>query len=237
MNFQRNHASILLCASVSLWLFLLSIPAEDAPSSPFLKPDAGPEEILNAFQSQWIAMKDYCCVLDTKVRRGEKSDHTILQFWFKHPNYFRSVVLEGNDKGVIVTRGAAGKIKAQKGGILSAIKLTLKEDDARLADPRGARLQDGDWGSLIGQFLHRRDQGWSFRRLPDEKVKGALCYVVQAEGRADDMGETREAFCFEKQTLTVRARRLWEGPTQVDDTVYYDVKLDQKLSDDFFNPN
>lgn len=209
--------------------------AADAPPAP-IAADAAPEDILRAFDSRWAALKDYSCSLDTKVRRGEKETHDVLDYAFKKPALWKSRVVKGADEGSTVARGADGKIRARAGGALGIIAITMKEDDARLKDPRGATLNEADWGFIARQFQKRRGAGWTFERLPDERIRGVDCAIVQAAGKADAMGETREALAFDKATLALKARRLWEGEAQVDDTVYDRVKLDQGLTDEFFKP-
>lgn len=223
------------CATILVLAGAAHTLAADPAAGP-IQPEATPEQILAAFDARWAALKDYSCKLDTKVRRGEKSTHDILEYSWKRPGLWRSHVLKGADEGSTVAKGADGKIRAKAGGVLSIITVTMKEDDARLKDVRGATLGQADWGFMVGQFAKRRAQGWAFTRLPDETIAGVECAVIQATGKADAMGETREAFAFEKANLAVRARRLFEGETQVDDTVYADAKLDPGLGDETFRP-
>lgn len=220
---------------------------EPAPAAPAAEPaaaaakpagalldDASPEAILDAFEARWKALKDCAFTMDTTVRRGTKEDRSTLRFGFRHPALFYSHVLGGRDEGTWVWRGADGRIRARKDGVLSLIKITMEPDDPRLADVRGARLQDADWGAMVRGFRRRAKAGWTFRRAPDAPIRGADCFVVEATGPADAMGETREAFHFEKANLNVRARGLWEGDRQVDDTLYYDAEIDRGLTADDF---
>lgn len=207
-----------------------------AESAAPLPEDATPEQVLDGFQTFWKNLKDYGCTMDTKVARGAKETISVLTFTWKRPGLFKSKVIKGDDEGSWVWREADMKIRAKAGGALSLIKITMKDDDPRLADVRGARLQDGDWGSMVGGFLKRGDQGWTFTRLPDETLKGTPCFVIQAEGKPDKMGETREVFYFAKADLSVRSRRLWEGAAQVDLTFYDDVKTNQGLTPEDLKP-
>lgn len=213
----------------------LLLCAADAPAPSLPGADATPDQILESFQAHSKTWTDYTLTMRTKVKRGDKSDNSLLSFSAKPPNYFRSNVIEGKDQGSTVARGKSGKIRAQGGGVLGVIIITMKDDDARLADVRGARLQDAGWDFMVAQFMRRKDQGWTFERLADETLRKEDCFAIQASGPADKLGETREVFLFSKKDMTVRARRLWEGDLLVDDTAYFDIKLNQNLTDEFFD--
>lgn len=193
-----------------------------------------PERVLAAFDERWAATKDYSCRLDTVVRKGDVEERSVLEFQFKAPNLFASRVAEGKDVGAWVWRGRDGRIRAKKEGALSLIKITMEPDDPRLADCRGARLQDADWGSLIAPFKRRAEAGWTFSRPPDEVFLGAECHVVRAEGPPDERGETREEFRFRKGSFAVLSRTLWEGDRVVDDTKYTEIRINRGLSDEDF---
>lgn len=226
---MRPTLSAAVLAACSI--FALALAAAQAPA---LKPDASPEEIMKAFESMWAELKDYSCTLDTKVQRGAKASHDILQYSFKKPMLWRSKVLEGADKGSSVARGPEGKIRANAGGVLGLVTVTMGEEDDRLKDPRGASLVHAHWGGQLALFRHWADLGWRYERLADEEIQGEPCYVLRAQGKPDAAGSYCMIMWFEKKTLAIRASKIWDGEILADDTVYRDVKIDQGLGDDAF---
>ena len=211
---------------VSVFLiFMIPAAYSQAPS---------PESLLNDLKTKWTSIQDYKCKMRSRNRLGDQKDEKKLAFSFKRPHQVRAEVLEGDKRGSVLTRDAAGLIRGKKGGVLGLVPITLSEDDEKVTNLRGRKFYLADWGSVIKEFFDWAKKGWKLSMLPDDKSLGSDCYVLQAEGKDSKNPVTRDVIFIDKASSLILCRKQYEGETLVNEVVWLDIQLNAGLDDSLF---
>jgi outer membrane lipoprotein-sorting protein len=193
-----------------------------------------PESLLNGLKAKWGTIQDYQTKMRSRNRLGGQTDEKKIAFSFKKPHQVRTEVMEGDKKGSVLTRDAAGAIRGKKGGVLGIVAITLKDDDERVSNLRGRKFYLGDWGSVIKEFFEAANKGWKLSALPDEKFNETDCYVLQAERNDSKSSVTRDVIWIDKANSLILCRKQYEGQTLVNEVVWWDIHLNVGLDDSLF---
>jgi outer membrane lipoprotein-sorting protein len=193
-----------------------------------------PESLLNGLKSKWGSIQDYHCKLRSRNRLGELKDEKKLDFYFKRPHQVRTEVLDGDKKGSVLTRDAAGTIRGKKGGVLGIVAVTLADDDERVSNLRGRKFYYADWGTVIKEYFDMAKGGWKLSSLPDEQFNNVACAVIEATGRDSKSAVTRDVIYVDKQNSLILCRKQFEGNVLVNEVVWWDIQLNAGLGDDLF---
>ncbi|MBI1785385.1 hypothetical protein HYR69_09600 [Candidatus Sumerlaeota bacterium] len=191
-------------------------------------------DILRQYQASLDALKDYHCKFHSFNRIGDKSDDKILDFYFKKPLQVRSIVVQGANEGSTIVRMEDGTLRAKKGGVLSIIVLTLKEDDERIHGIRGKKFYDAAWTLVLAEFTRRVNDGWKLERAPDETISGDLCYILTATGTEAQSKVDKDVLAIDQKTLYPRQRTEFEGEMKVNQSTYTEIEINPGLADDLF---
>lgn len=193
-----------------------------------------PESLLNNLKTKWNSIQDYQTKMRSRNRLGAQTDEKKFIFSFKKPHMVRTEVIEGDKKGSVLTRDAAGTIHGKKGGVLGIVSITLDEDDERVANLRGRKFYLADWGSVIKEYYEAAKKGWKLSLRPDEKFNGVDCHVLQAEGTDPRSAVTLDVIWIDKATSLILCRKQYEGQTLVNEVVWWEFKLNLGLDDSLF---
>lgn len=186
-------------------------------------------EILGLAGVAWEAVQDYACQTTSTNRRKGSLDENVLSIHFKRPGMLKHVIVEGPNKGVVITRDSAGNVKARPGGALGILVVSVKPDDPRLHDGRGIPFYQTDWGSELARLREWRDQGASFERLADEKDQAGEYWRIRVS-----LPPRVEEIWFDAGThLPRRFISIWEGELQRD-VRYDDIAINTSPADDVF---
>lgn len=201
-------------------------PAEPAPSA---------REILDQAKAKWETIKDYRCEMDSWSRRGDETRQQLLDFNFKKPLMARSMVIEGYNKGGVATRDKDGALRGRKGGVLSLVTITAKEDDERIRNLRGVTFFNGNWGMILKEFDEEIAAGMEVKRLNDVKIGGRMCYQVEVTGTKPNSKVTRDVLYLDTESNLITRRVQFEGKTKVSQTTYSKAELNKNQPDEFFH--
>jgi outer membrane lipoprotein-sorting protein len=176
----------------------------------------------------------YACTMQSFNRLGAESSTKTVRFTWARGGRVRMEVVEGPDKGSVLTRDGQGQLRGRKGGFLKMIAVTLKEDDRRVVNLRGRKFYEADWGSVIQEIRAREQAGWAVQPLADDAVKGAACRVVELVAPAGSSGVTRDRVWISRDRDLILRRQQFEGETLVNDVTWWDVELNPAVEDALF---
>ncbi len=198
-------------------------------------PELTAEEIFELAASRWEEIQDYHLTADVFTRRGDETQHRVLDYVFKRPSLYRSTEIEGDQEGSTATYNAEGVIHGRRGGLLSAIILTLEPDDERIRNLRGQRFFDSSWGNEIQEARDEMAAGWELVRLDDEVYEGSPCYVIATNAHPEMSEVTRREYWIDKQAHIFVRRREFEGDVLVRDSKYTNIEINVDPDDSLFS--
>ena len=218
-----------LAQSACLALLLVVLPAT-------LGADAPPrtaQEAVDRFEEAYRAIDDYQVRLYQWCRSGRRYERRIIDFYFKRPRLIRMDILKGNrpfDDGSVGLYDGGEQVQGRKGGILSAIVLTVSKHDATATTVRGVTFDQSDLqgilerlrnGFRIGEVQLRIEGGWYWLHLipRDPAAYGNV---------------TRETVAFEPATFLPVYSETFEGDLQVEFARWTDYVLNVGLPDELF---
>jgi outer membrane lipoprotein-sorting protein len=197
--------------------------------------DKGAKEIVGDVQAKWQTIRDYHCKMQSNNKLGQEKDLKQIEFWFKRNQQVRTEVLDGDKKGSTLTRNDAGRIRGRKGGLLKVVAVTLDENDERIYNLRRRKFYHADWGTVIGEVVSRIKNGWQVERMADETFNNAPCFVVALTGRDRDSRVTKDMLWIEQSSHLILRRKQYEGTDIVNEVLWWEIQLNQDLSDDLFD--
>ena len=200
--------------------------------------DAAPlsaQEILNSIEEKVVSIEDYHYISKSIERLGDQTDEKVLDIWFKRPDLFRSLVVEGANEGGTVTQNRDGVIHGKKGGVLGLIVLTLEADDERIRGLRGRRFFETGWEQEVEEIKGRVTDGWQLERLEDKRIDETDCYVLKVSGTSEDSAETEEQVWVDRDSYLLKRRQAYEGDTLVRDVVYTQIEINLDTPDEQFS--
>ena len=197
--------------------------------------DKGAKEILGDVQAKWQTIQDYQCKMQSNNRLGQEKDLKLVQFWFKRKQQVRMEVLDGEKKGSTLTRNDAGRIRGRKGGLLKIVAVTLDENDDRIYNLRRRKFYYADWGTIIDEVVGRIKNGWQIERMADETFNKTPCFVIALTGRETNSRVTKDMIWIDQSSHLILRRKQYEGSDIVNEVLWWDIQINQALSDDLFD--
>ncbi len=109
-----------------------------------------PDSLLTQIQSRLSEIRDYTCTFESYERLDKKTQDRTYEFKYMAPGWIRMKIIKGDNKGAEVAYNPeTKKVRAHKGGLLSAIKLTLDPSDKKVTSLRGYKITDAPFPALI----------------------------------------------------------------------------------------
>ncbi len=250
MNLTIGYLARLACAALAMLLLCVGCSGGKAGSSVVVKEEAAStdgsegdaeatplsaEEILKSIEDKVAQIDDYHYISKSTERLGDEIDEKVLDIWFKRPDMFRSLVVEGANEGGAVTRNREGVIHGKKGGVLGLIVLTLKEDDDRIRGLRGRRFFETGWKQEVNEIKGAVADGWPLERLDDRRIDETDCYVLKVSGTREGSAETEEQIWVDRDSYLLKRRQIYEGETLVRDVVYTQIEINLDTPDEQFS--
>ena len=208
----------------------LQTVAEPATNSLAHEPVSA-EDILAIARDRWQRIDNYKCTITSVNLMGNKLNHNVLAVMYKRPSHFRHMIVEGHNRGVLLTYD--GKIvHARPGGLLSLMTVTMDPSDQRLIDGRGRPFFESDWGSELNRCSQVVAEGGTLARKPDEVIDEEPCWVIEAQtpGPVQDVSEL---WLSQKTQLVKRVVNRRRGEV-LRDARYSNVALNTSLNDSEF---
>ncbi|MCD6087527.1 MAG: DUF1571 domain-containing protein [Candidatus Hydrothermae bacterium] len=129
--------------TLSTVFMIASLYAFQADSGPIVK-----------LKSSFDSILDYTCILESFVRKGDKKEVRTYEYRYMKPGWVYMKILKGDNKGaVVIYNPETGKVRARKGGILGAIKLTFDPTDKKVLSIRGHRVDESHMGAILNRWL------------------------------------------------------------------------------------
>lgn len=194
-----------------------------------------PQDLLANVEQAWKGIRDYQCKMQSNNKLGQEKDMKQIEFWFKRNHQVRMEVLDGKNKGSLLTRNDRGRIKGKKGGILRLVTVTLDDTDERILNLRGRKFYEADWGTILSEFAERTKAGWKVEIVDEEKVGGTPCRVLVATGSETESRVSKDMMWIDKKSHLILRRKQYEGENLVNEVLWWDIRLNSGLSDDLFS--
>ncbi|MBI9098461.1 MAG: hypothetical protein JEY91_08275 [Spirochaetaceae bacterium] len=157
-----------------------------------------PSEVVHLFGEHLNTIKDYQCRMYEWSIKGKKEEIRYINFYFLSPRLIRMDILKGNragDTGSIGVLREDGRVRGRKGGILSAIAVTVDREHGLATTIRGVTFDESDAIAAHERLLFLLDNsqidlfedpsGWLFE-----------CYLFE-----EDEGVTREVLFLDRLTM------------------------------------
>ena len=113
--------------------------------------DSGP---VMEHKSSFDRIQDYTGILESFIRKGDKTEERTYEYRYMKPGWVYMKILEGDNKGaVVIYNPKTEKVRARKGGILGAIKLTFDPTDKKVLSIRGHRVDESHMGAILNRWL------------------------------------------------------------------------------------
>jgi outer membrane lipoprotein-sorting protein len=111
--------------------------------------DIRAREILLEVSRRFSSVHSYRCMLSTICRRDNREERRLYNYSFQVGKLIRMEISAGKDRGAtLVYRD--GVVRARRSGLLSFITLTFKPSDRTVTTIRGGRVDQTDFGFIIG---------------------------------------------------------------------------------------
>ncbi len=142
-----------------------------------------PDSLLDALGQKLQSIQDYTCVLESYERLGKKEIQRTYAYQYMRPGWVKMVITAGDSKGARLSYNPdLGKVRAAKGGILGAIKISVSPENRRVRSLRGGRVDRSGWPEVLRELRHllsTADTAWvkdsaGFWILEMQGVEGEL---------------------------------------------------------------
>lgn len=216
----------------------LSAGAQEEPTETaggaMLNPEKTAQVLHAELKKTLEGIKSVHCKFRSFNRRDDLSNEKLMEFWYEEPLRARSLVLEGDNLGGVVTINAEGKLRGKKGGVLGLLVLNLEPTDERIKGLRGKLFYEGSWHRIERDFDRRVKAGWKMERKQDRKLAGDPCYVIAIEGKEETSKITRDVLLIDQKTGAMRQRLEFEGKVKVSDSIFTDIVINPTLDASLF---
>lgn len=189
------------------------------------------------------SVNDYQCYLYEHVWNGKKESNNRWVYKFLRPQYIYMESQEGTRKG-----DKAGydcetkKVTGRRGGILSAIKLTLDLSNSLVKNIRGATIAESDWPYKIDYWkkimaFEQVEKTAGIKEWTnDDKTKSDI-YFVKLNNVPHDKFKLDSIIIYVDTTGMIKGFYSYENGKLAEDIFYKKVKLNQGLvRDDLICP-
>ncbi|TVQ36277.1 MAG: hypothetical protein EA384_14700 [Spirochaetaceae bacterium] len=196
-------------------------------------PPATASEAVDRFEEVYRSIHDYQVRLYQWCRSGRRYERRIIDFYFKRPRRMRMDILTGNrpfDDGSVGLYLGGDKVVGRKGGILSAIVLTVNKYDAIATTVRGVTFDQSD----LQGILDRLRNGFTIGEVELELRGGWYWLHILPHDPEGYRGVTRETVAFDPQTFLPIYSETFEGELQVEFARWTDYILNAGLPDELF---
>ncbi len=131
-----------------------------------------PDSLLQKVQERLSEIRDYTCTFESFEQLGNKTQDRTYEFKYLASGWIRMKIIKGDNKGAEVAYNPeTKKVRAHKGGLLSAIKLTLDPSDKKVTSLRGYKITDAPFPALVTMLqeaiqdagsvaLQQKDEEW-----------------------------------------------------------------------------
>ncbi len=217
-------------ALVFLFLLAAAMPCAVRASAEAL-PSA--REVVASIESRFASMNDYVCLADAHYVKGAEREDKLFRIYFKKPELVRMEVLRGNQEGGAVVLTKDGRVKAHAGGWLSWLVLSFPLDSPLVTTIRGHTLRQSHFGYMINMM--KGIVATNEANVRAEDFGGVSSYVLETSLSGPDGVPQRKVAIVDRRTSLLEKVEEFEGATEVVNVTFYDVKVDQGLSDDLFD--
>lgn len=196
-------------------------------------PPATAVEAVDRFEVVARSIRDYQVRLYQWSRSGRRYERRIIDFYFKRPRMMRMDILTGNrpfDDGSVGLYLGGDNVVGRKGGILSAIVLTVNKQDAIATTIRGVAFDQSD----LQGILERLRNGFTIGDVHLELRGGWYWLHILPHDPAGYRGVTRETVAFDPETFLPIYSETFEGELQVEFARWTDYILNAGLPDELF---
>ncbi len=112
-----------------------------------------PDRVLQAVEHKLQSIQDYTCTLESYERLGKKEIRRTYAYQYLKPGWVKMVITAGDSKGArLAYNPDLGKVRAAKGGILGAIKISVSPENKRVRSLRGGRVDRSGWPEVLREF-------------------------------------------------------------------------------------
>ncbi len=158
-----------------------------------------PDSLLTALQTKLEGIRDYTCVLESYERLGDREIRRTYDYKYMEPGWVKMRITAGDNKGARLSYNPdLGKVRAAKGGILGAIKISVTPDNKRVRSLRGGRVDRSGWPEVLKEFrqlLTTADTAW----VSDS----AGLWVLHLVGVRAELPDVHRVEVFVQQTDTL----------------------------------
>ncbi len=124
-----------------------------------------PDSVMQALEHKLQGIQDYTCTLESYERLGDKEIQRTYAYQYLRPGWVKMVITAGDSKGArLAYNPELGKVRAAKGGILGAIKISVSPENKRVRSLRGGRVDQSGWPEVFREFrrmLSEADTAWA----------------------------------------------------------------------------
>jgi len=177
---------------MNLVLFLIfSIPLQRA------------DTILARCIAKWEKVKDYQCLLESYIRKGERKEERTYEYYYLKPGWIKMKIIKGENKGASVLYNPfKKKVRAKKGGILGIIKLTFDPTDKKVVSIRGHRVDQSSFDYHLNRWRRYMQENWIVG-VREDTLDGNPSWLLEARGvdSIEFHGTTREILWLDKESL------------------------------------
>lgn len=197
------------------------------------------EGVIHSIEENWKTINDYSCILTTYAKKGEEEEESVIEQLFMKPKWLRMNIIDGKGKGSVgIYNPFTKKVKGFKTGILKIIVLTLDLSDKRVSSIRGLRIDEADWGTMIGRLvLYKTNNELVSVTSTSQNGKDAFLFTAVVSDSSRLWGAIKEKIWIDKELLLPLhvEHSLHTGET-VHFTKYEDFKINTGLEEKDFKP-
>lgn len=180
-----------------------------------LPPPRTAREAVDRFAEVCGTIRDYQVRLYEWCRSGSRYERRIIDFYFKRPRMIRMDIITGNrplDAGSVGVYTGGDRVDGRKGGILSAIVLSVNKHDGLATTIRGVTFDQSD----LEGILERLQNGFTIGAVTLEHRDGWHWVHILPRDPAGYGGVSRETVAFDPATFLPVYSESFMGAVQVE---------------------
>lgn len=193
------------------------------------------DDAINRFTQTWNRIRTYTAQLTMHQSKNNKSTDRVIECSYKSPGWFKTEVLDGDNKGAVaIYNPNDGRIRI-KWGII-AIPITLSTDDRSTQGLRGEKIFEGTFGAMLN-YLKRTQSSGTVTWLREEEYGGINCDVLELRHSSPSQhdGIAREIWWLSKSNGLPRRTEGYEASgVRVQWIVYRSIHINPTLASDHF---
>ena len=189
--------------------------------------------IIKSFQKALDNLVDYQCVFDEYAVLDKQEETRVYKYFFKKPKLIRAEVIKGRNKGSIAFY-RDGKARGKLRGLFSFVTISLKLTDFRITNLRRDTIDKSDWLYLLEETLFCQSRGQA-KLLKIDYLEGRKAYCLGL-GFNPHRGFVVQLSIDADTYLPLQLEEFTTDGKLVHIIKYKDIKINQNLSEKFFNP-